>query len=60
MPYTYEAFPELGYAAMLEAARAFTDDRKPDQAETLLRKLLVDAPAKSIWAKAATERLQKK
>ncbi len=60
VPYTYEAFPELGYAAMLEAARAFTDDRKPDQAETLLRKLLIVAPANSVWAKAATERLEKK
>ena len=60
VPYTYEAFPELGYAALLEAARACTDDRKPDQAETLLRKLLEVAPANSEWAKAATERLGKK
>ena len=29
-------------------------------AETLLRKLLKKVPASSVWAKAATERLEKK
>ena len=58
VPYTYD-YPELGYAAVLEAARALAEDRKPDQAERLLRKLLKDAPADSEWSKAAKERLEK-
>jgi cellulose synthase operon protein C len=57
VPYTYD-YPELGYAAVLEAARAFAEDKKPDQAERLLKKLLKDAPAESEWAKAAKERLE--
>jgi TolA-binding protein len=59
VPYTYD-YPELGYAAVLEAARAFAADGKPDQAERLLRKLLKDAPPDSEWAKAARERLGEK
>ena len=59
VPYTYDAFPELGYAALLEAARALTDGGQAAQAETLLRKIAKDAPAGSEWAKAATDRLKK-
>jgi TolA-binding protein len=59
VPYTYEAYPELGYAASLEAARAFADGGQPDQAEQTLRKVLKDAPKDSEWAKAAQERLEK-
>jgi tetratricopeptide (TPR) repeat protein len=57
VPYTYD-YPELGYAAVLEAARAFAEDKKTDQAERLLKKLLKDAPADSEWSKAAKERLE--
>jgi len=59
VPYTYEDFPEVGRAALLEAARALTDAGQPGQAEPILRKLLKDAPAGSEWAKAAAERLKK-
>ncbi len=58
VPYTYD-YPELGFAALLEAARAFAEDGKPDQAEKVLRKVLKDAPKDSDWAKAAQERLGK-
>jgi tetratricopeptide (TPR) repeat protein len=58
VPYTYD-FPALGYAASLEAARAFAEAGQPDQAEQVLRKLLKDAPKDSEWAKAAQERLGK-
>ena len=49
VPYTYDAFPELGYAALLEAARALTDGGQAAQAEPLLRQLVKDAPAGSEW-----------
>lgn len=58
VPYTYD-YPELSFAALLEAARAFAEDGKPDQAEKVLRKVLKDAPKDSEWAKAAQERLGK-
>ena len=58
VPYTYD-YPEIGYAALLEAARAFAEDNKPADAEKVLRKVLKDAPKDSEWAKAATERLGK-
>jgi cellulose synthase operon protein C len=56
--YTYDQFPEIGYAAALEAARAYIEDKKPDAAEKVLRKLLKDVPKDSEWAKAAAERLE--
>ncbi|HVK17150.1 MAG TPA: tetratricopeptide repeat protein [Fimbriiglobus sp.] len=58
VPYTYD-YPELGYAALLEAARAFAEAKQPEQAEKMLRKVLKDAPKDSEWAKAARERLEK-
>ena len=58
VPYTYD-YPEIGYAALLEAARAFAEDNKPADAERVLRKVLKDAPKDSEWAKAAQERLGK-
>lgn len=58
VPYTYD-YPELSFAALLEAARAFAEDGKADQAEKVLRKVLKDAPKDSEWAKAAQERLGK-
>lgn len=60
VPLTYEEFPELGYAALLEAARAFGDGNEPGQAEAMFKKLLKDAPPGSPWAKAAAERSKKK
>jgi len=49
----------LANAAALEAARAFEEDKKVDQAEKLLNKLIKDNPAESEWHKAAKERLGK-
>lgn len=58
VPYTYD-YPEIGYAAVLEAARAYEEDKQPEQAAKILAKLAKDAPAGSEWAKAAKERLEK-
>ncbi len=58
VPYTYD-YPELANAAALEAARAFEEDKKPDQAEKLLNKLIKDNAPESEWHKAAKERLGK-
>jgi tetratricopeptide (TPR) repeat protein len=57
VPYTFE-FPELSATALCEAARALTEDKKPEQAERLLRKVIKDHPT-SQWAKVAQERLEK-
>jgi TolA-binding protein len=59
VPYTYDAYPEVGYAAILEAARAFVENKQPDQAERVLKKFAEDAPPGSEWATAAKERLEK-
>ncbi len=56
--YTYD-YPELSYAAALEAARAFAEGNQPEQAEKVLKKLVKDAPPDSEWAKAARERLER-
>jgi TolA-binding protein len=56
--YTYD-YPELGYAAALEAARAFAEGNQPEQAEKVLKKLVKDAPPDSEWSQAARERLEK-
>ena len=58
VPYTYD-YPELANAAVLEAARAFEEDKKPAEAEKHLAKLMKDNPAESEWHKAAKERLGK-
>lgn len=58
VPYTYD-YPEIGYAAVLEAARAYEEDKQPEQAAKILAKLAKDAPAGSEWAKAAKARLEK-
>jgi TolA-binding protein len=57
VPYTFE-FPELNATALCEAARALADEKKPEQAERLLRKVIKDHPT-SEWAKVAQERLEK-
>ncbi len=58
VPYTYD-YPDLTFAALLEAARAFELDGKPTDAEKLLNKVIKDTPADSDWHKAAKERLGK-
>ena len=58
VPYTYD-YPEITNAAILEACRAFEEDKKPEQAIKLLTKLVKDTPANSEWHKAAKERLEK-
>ncbi len=57
VPYTYD-YPELSATALCEAARALAEDKKPEQAEKLLRKVIKEYPA-SPWAKVAQERLTK-
>ena len=44
-----------GYAT--EAARAFSEDKKPEQAERLLQRVVKDYP-QSEWAKVAKKRLE--
>lgn len=56
---TYD-YPEIEFAAYLEAARALAEDGKPADAEKLLQKVIDDAPKDSEWAKLAKERLGKK
>ncbi|MCE9532725.1 MAG: tetratricopeptide repeat protein [Planctomycetes bacterium] len=55
VPYTFD-FPELNAAALAEAARALIEDKKPEQAERLLRRVIKDHP-QSEWAKVAQKRL---
>ncbi|WP_020470685.1 tetratricopeptide repeat protein [Zavarzinella formosa] len=57
VPYTFD-YPELSATALCEAARALVEDKKPEQAEKLLKKVIKDHPA-SPWAKVAQERLEK-
>jgi cellulose synthase operon protein C len=57
VPYTFD-YPELCATALCEAARALVEDKKPEQAERLLRKVVKDYPT-SEWAKVAQERLEK-
>jgi len=56
IPYTYD-YPELSAAALLEAARALTEDRKTDQAIRILERVQRDYPD-SPWSEAAMERLK--
>jgi TolA-binding protein len=55
VPFTYE-YPELSAAALTEAGRALIEDKKPEQAERLLRRVVKDYP-QSEWAKVAQKRL---
>jgi len=57
IPYTFD-YPELSATALCEAARALTEDKKPEQAERLLKKVVKEY-ATSPWAKVAQERLEK-
>ncbi len=55
VPFTYD-YPEWSAAALCEAARTLALDKKPRQAERLLRRVLKDHP-KSKWAEVAQARL---
>ena len=55
VPYTFD-YPELSATALVEAARALAADKKPEQAERLLKKVIKDYPS-SEAAKVAQERL---
>jgi tetratricopeptide (TPR) repeat protein len=57
VPYTFD-YPEISATALCEAARALVDDKKPEQAERLLKKVVKEHPT-SEWAKVAQERLEK-
>lgn len=56
VPFTFD-YPDLSAAALTEAARALTEDKKPEQAERLLKRVLKDYP-QSEWAKVAQKRLE--
>lgn len=56
--YTYD-YPEIGYTAALEAARAFEETKQPDAAIKILTKIVKEAPAESEWTKAANEQLSR-
>jgi TolA-binding protein len=56
VPYTYD-YPHLSAVALLEAARAFAENKQKDQAVKLLKRLLRDHPDTAA-AEAARKRLQ--
>jgi TolA-binding protein len=56
VPFTYD-YPELSAIALCEAARSLVEEKKPDQAEKLLQRVIKDHP-QSEWAKVAKERLE--
>jgi TolA-binding protein len=55
VPFTFD-YPDLNAVALCEAARALTEEKKPEQAERLLRRVVKDYP-QSEWAKVAQQRL---
>jgi tetratricopeptide (TPR) repeat protein len=56
VPFTYD-YPELSAVALLEAARAFSEGKQPQQARKLLDRVLRDYPG-TPYADAAKERLE--
>jgi TolA-binding protein len=56
VPFTFD-YPDLSAAALTEAARALNEDKKPEQSERLLKRVLKDYP-NSEWAKVAQKRLE--
>jgi TolA-binding protein len=56
VPFTYD-YPEWNAAALVEAARGFSDLKQTDQAVRLLKRVLRDHP-ESKWAGVAKERLE--
>jgi TolA-binding protein len=57
VPFSYD-FPEWSAAGLCEAAQTLVADKKPRQAEKLLRRVIQDYP-RSPWAGVARERLEK-
>ena len=55
VPFTFD-YPELSAAALTEAARALSEEKKPEQAERLLRRVIKDYP-QSEWKAIAEKRL---
>ncbi len=55
VPFTFD-YPDLSAAALTEAAHALIEDKKPEQAERLLRRVIKDYPQNE-WAKVAQKRL---
>lgn len=55
VPFTFD-YPDLSAAALTEASRALIEDKKPEQAERLLKRVIKDYP-QSEWAKVAQMRL---
>jgi len=58
VPYTFD-YPELSALALTEAARALTEDKKPEQAERLIQRVLKEYP-QTPAAKTAETLLPKK
>ncbi len=56
VPFTFD-YPELNAVALCEAARSLAEEKKNDQAEKLLLRVIKDH-AQSEWAKVAKERLE--
>ena len=56
VPFTYD-YPEISAAALVEAARAFTETKDKNQAEKLLQRVIKEY-AQSKWADVAKERLE--
>ncbi|MEX2214750.1 MAG: tetratricopeptide repeat protein [Phycisphaeraceae bacterium] len=55
VPFTYD-YPQWSAAALCEAARAFVEQKQPDQAKNLLTRVIKDFDG-SEWAKVAQQRL---
>ena len=55
VPFTYD-YPEYSALALCEAARAFVDLKQPEQAATLLRRVIKEHPT-TRWAEMAKQRL---
>src|SRR5262249_12597432 len=55
VPFTYD-YPELSALALLEAARAFNENKQQEQAVRLLRRVIKDHPG-TAQAEAAQQRL---
>src|SRR5262249_24764245 len=56
VPFTYD-YPELSAVALVEAARAYGEQKQQDQAAKLLQRVIRHHP-ESKWADVAKERLE--
>ena len=59
VPFTPGVSAELTHAARIEAARAFAESGNSRTAADILLRVALEAPADSVWANAAAERLVK-